>query len=79
MALKTNAIAAQLGQARGRIERQERQLEISRMRASQAKENFNDLVNAIHSDSYAMSFQSFGQYRRALLTLATEIEMSHSI
>ena len=76
MTLKTNTIAAQLRHAKERVERLERQLEIARALTSQANEDYSDLVSAINSDSYAISFQAFSQYRAGLLTLSKEIKRS---
>lgn len=76
MTIKTNTVAAQLRHAKERIERLERKLALARMITNHEKEDYSNLVNAINSDSYAMSFQSFSQYRTALLTLSNEIKTS---
>lgn len=73
MALKTNAIAAQLRQARERIERTERNLAAARSATRQARSNFNDLVAGISSDHHAATCQSTGQYRGMLLQFASQI------
>lgn len=79
MTTKTNTIAARLRHAEERIERTEQCLAIQRMLKEQADESVRHLASAIASDSYAISFQSLGQYRAALLHIAQSISDSHVI